>query len=258
MQQDVTTATVARSHLRFDGGADRRRREGMSATRTEAQGARTIGARIVFCDLSVRMRDTGATVLENVSGELPSASISAVLGPSGAGKTFFLTALADRLGGNALVSGSVTVVTANGRYPVHSMRRVLGFAPQTDVMHHALTVEENIAFSVRMRLRERTRGEHLRLVEQCIRTLGLENVRGLTVGSDRKRGISGGQKRRTNIAMELVCDPAILFLDVRIFMSLSCVCCLHLRVCDFCRDGAQVHCSAPIDASCARLTRGTL
>ena len=168
------------------------------------------GARIVFRHLRVVMRDTGVCVLQDLNGELPSASISAVLGPSGAGKTFFCCALADRLSHNAAVSGSVLL---NDRFPVRAMRRVLGFCPQDDVMHVMLTVYENLIFSARMRLRQRRRNDHLRLVERAIRLLDLECVRHSRIGSDARRGISGGQRKRVNVGMELVIDPAILFLD---------------------------------------------
>lgn len=89
-----------------------------------------------------------------------------------------------------------------------------GFVPQDDIVHPRLTVEENLLFSARFRLPKHTsRREHLELVDRAISLLGLTEVRNSLVGNEESRGVSGGQRKRVNIGLELVADPCVMFLD---------------------------------------------
>ena len=89
-----------------------------------------------------------------------------------------------------------------------------GFVPQDDIIHPKLTVEENLLFSARYRLTKRMkRQDILAVVDRAIHLLGLVDVRNQLVGNEESRGISGGQRKRVNIGLELVADPWVLFLD---------------------------------------------
>lgn len=80
-------------------------------------------------------------------------------------------------------------------------------------MHGSLTVYENLLFSARYRLPARcSRADHLLSVERAIAVLGLEDVRDSLIGSESARGISGGQRKRASVGLELVAQPALLFL----------------------------------------------
>jgi ABC-type multidrug transport system ATPase subunit len=87
-------------------------------------------------------------------------------------------------------------------------------APQDDTLHGALTVEETLRFSAAYRLPAglSARARMLR-VERALRLLGLGELRHELVGSEDARGVSGGQRKRVSIGVELVADPRLLFLD---------------------------------------------
>ncbi len=86
-------------------------------------------------------------------------------------------------------------------------------------MHSELTVKQNLYFSARVRLSLETSQEQLHVVvAQTLELLQLEHVKNTLVGDAATRGVSGGQRKRVNIGIELVAKPSVLFLDV------SCTC----------------------------------
>lgn len=88
-------------------------------------------------------------------------------------------------------------------------------------MHATLTVQENLLFSARFRLPASCRREqHLLFVERAIAVLQLEDVRDCQIGDEHRRGVSGGQKRRCSVGLELVADPSLLFLG-KAFLSVA-------------------------------------
>ncbi|KAI8618592.1 P-loop containing nucleoside triphosphate hydrolase protein [Chytriomyces sp. MP71] len=133
------------------------------------------------------------------------------MGPSGAGKSTFLDILAGKTkAGN--VTGTVqfdgVVVTSD------MQRNLIGFVDQEDVLMPALTVRETLLFSAQLRLPESIGyAEKLRRVEEVMATLGLSHVANTRVGGHGKRGISGGEKRRVSIGVELVTSPSVIVLD---------------------------------------------
>jgi ABC-type multidrug transport system ATPase subunit len=93
-------------------------------------------------------------------------------------------------------------------------QKLVGFVPQEDVMIRELSVRDNIEFSARYRLpKELTPDEINRKVNVCINELGIPHVQHSPIGDERTRGVSGGQRKRVNIGIELVADPKVLFLD---------------------------------------------
>ena len=150
---------------------------------------------------------TSKTILSNVSGRIRPGRVTAIMGPSGAGKTTFLSVLMGKLprtAGALRINGAPDEMTR--------WRRITGFVPQEDTMMRELTVRENILFSARCRLprggewdRDATVQRH---VDAVIDVLGLSECADTLV--DR---ISGGQRKRTNIGMELAMAPAAIFLD---------------------------------------------
>ena len=90
----------------------------------------------------------------------------------------------------------------------------MGFVPQDDIMYRTLSVKENILFNARTRLPvasgEEGIQEHVNIVLQ---QLGLVEIRHQLIGDEENRGISGGQRKRVNIGIELAAKPSILFLD---------------------------------------------
>lgn len=150
-------------------------------------------------------------ILKDVSCEAKGGELTAVAGPSGAGKTTLLEILAGIFSRNK-VSGQVLV---NG-CPVHaqSFRKVSGYVAQEDALFPLLTVEETLMYSALLRL-PGGKKEAIHRVRVLIKELGLEHVACSKIGegSGSTRGISGGEKRRLSIGIELVHDPAVAFID---------------------------------------------
>jgi ABC-type multidrug transport system ATPase subunit len=91
---------------------------------------------------------------------------------------------------------------------------VTGYVPQDDILYAALSVEENFIFAARFRLPAGTSEAQRRVhVDNTLISLGLENVRRDIVGGEVQRGLSGGQRKRVSIGVELVAAPRLLLLD---------------------------------------------
>ncbi|KAL0927164.1 hypothetical protein M5K25_001327 [Dendrobium thyrsiflorum] len=166
---------------------------------------------IAFNDLTLTLKGSKKQLLKSVTGKLMPGRLAAVMGPSGAGKTTFLSALAGKTTGFD-VSGSVLI---NGEVEsIRSYKKIIGFVPQDDIVHGNLTVEENLWFSARCRLSaDMSKADKVLVMERVIESLGLQPVRDSLVGTVEKRGISGGQRKRVNVGLEMVMEPSLLILD---------------------------------------------
>jgi len=162
-----------------------------------------------FTDMSLKLPNGGPTILKGVNGSIAAGKLTAIMGPSGAGKTTFLSVLSgkvDRTGGELYINGK--------KDEIYNYKRVVGFVPQEDIMHNDLTVFENIIHSADTRLpKSWTKQQRLDLVNYVIEVLGLSAIRNSVIGDENVRGISGGQRKRVNIGIELVSNPHVLFLD---------------------------------------------
>lgn len=109
-------------------------------------------------------------------------------------------------------SGSIKV--SNTQVDITKIRNIIGFVPQEDVMYRDLTVRENILHSARMRLPSTWSASEIeQLVDNVLDILNLSQIQNSIIGDEKTRGISGGQRKRVNIGMELVSTPLCLFLD---------------------------------------------
>ena len=164
--------------------------------------------------IEVDDRDNPGTprrILDDVSFKALPGDMIALMGPSGAGKTTLLLTLN---GYNPPTSGLVRI---NGEdlYSVYdNLRGSIGYVPQDDIVHPELTVFEAVKYSARFRLPpDYSEDEIDQRVMVTLASLGLEAIANLQIGKPEKKVISGGQRKRVNIALELVTDPVILFLD---------------------------------------------
>ncbi|CAI0442702.1 unnamed protein product [Linum tenue] len=166
---------------------------------------------VAFKDLTLTLKTKKKHILRCVTGKIKPGRITSVMGPSGAGKTTFLSALAGKTAG-CKISGMILI---NGKsQSIHSYKRIIGFVPQDDIVHGNLTVEENLWFSAHCRLSaDLPKAEKVLIVERAIESLGLQAVRSSVVGTVEKRGISGGQRKRVNVGLEMVMEPSLLLLD---------------------------------------------
>uniref|UniRef100_A0A667ZXQ8 Broad substrate specificity ATP-binding cassette transporter ABCG2 n=1 Tax=Myripristis murdjan TaxID=586833 RepID=A0A667ZXQ8_9TELE len=136
--------------------------------------------------------------------------LNAILGPTGSGKSSFLDVLAARKDPSGL-SGEVLI---DGAPQPPNFKCLSGYVVQDDVVMGTLTVRENLRFSAALRLPSSVpQREKEARVNHLIRELGLTKVADSKVGTQMIRGISGGERKRTNIGMELIIDPSVLFLD---------------------------------------------
>ncbi|KAJ7972375.1 ABC transporter G family-like protein [Quillaja saponaria] len=166
---------------------------------------------VAFKDLTLTLKGKNKHLMRCVTGKIMPGRVSAVMGPSGAGKTTFLSALAGKVTG-CTMRGSIFI---NGKSEsIHSYKKIIGFVPQDDIVHGNLTVEENLRFSARCRLSaDMPKPDKVLVVERVIESLGLQAVRDSLVGTVEKRGISGGQRKRVNVGLEMVMEPSLLILD---------------------------------------------
>lgn len=168
------------------------------------------------CQLEIEFKDlqwatpAGRVILHGVSGSISPGRFTAIMGPSGAGKTTLLSVL---LGKNKRSAGTLRIGGVEAEPTQY--KKLFGFVPQDDVLLPELTVRENVAFSARMRL-PRSGWDEARVqrhVDAIVDSLGLTEVADSLVGDASRRGISGGQKKRCSIGLELAAAPCVLLLD---------------------------------------------
>ncbi|MBA4015600.1 MAG: hypothetical protein C0483_00280 [Pirellula sp.] len=173
--------------------------------RTERLAALTVEARDISFDAGNRK------LLEGVSLTFFSSEFVGLMGPSGSGKTTLMNLL------NGYLFPARGKVTLNG-YDLHAhyadYGSLIGYVPQDDIMHNELTVDQALSFTARLRMPADTTDEEIRKrVTGVLKQLQIEGTRYVRIGSPERKGISGGQRKRVNLAMELLTDPAVLFLD---------------------------------------------
>lgn len=155
-------------------------------------------------------------ILDSVWGEVPCEEITAIMGPSGGGKTSLLNVLA----GRASSKGHITIestITVDG-YAIDptkiEIRKKIAFVAQEESLPITSTPREAIAFSARLRLpRYTTQSNIENLTSIMLTELGLDKCADTIIGGGLIKGISGGQKKRASVGVELVVKPSMVFLD---------------------------------------------
>ncbi|KAE8279446.1 ATP-binding cassette sub-family G member 2 [Larimichthys crocea] len=156
-----------------------------------------------------RKKVTTKDILIDLNG-IMKPGLNAIMGASGSGKSSFLDVLAARKDPAGL-SGEVLI---DGAPQPPNFKCLSGYVVQDDVLMGTLTVRENFTFSAALRLPAAvSQQEKEQKVNKLIQELGLGQVADSRVGTQLFRGISGGERKRTSIGMELIIDPPVLFLD---------------------------------------------
>ncbi|SDC82383.1 ATP-binding cassette domain-containing protein [Williamwhitmania taraxaci] len=153
---------------------------------------------------------TGGTGLRNISFAEEHGKLIGIMGASGAGKTTLLNVLS---GNEAPSTGEVLINGINLHTDRNKLEGVIGVIPQDDLLIEELTVFENLYYNAKLCFKDKSDEEITELVEKTLSSLGLLERKNLKVGSSFNKMISGGQRKRLNIALELIREPSILFVD---------------------------------------------
>lgn len=169
------------------------------------------GGQLVFQGRRVDFRYPGSEAgLHDFSFLAKGGSLVGVIGGSGAGKSTLLSILNGQQKPN---SGQVLINGVDLHQEPHRLEGVIGFVPQDDLLFDDLTVFENLYYNARLCLANLSPEELTRRVEAMLTELNQLEIRDLKVGSPLDKTISGGQRKRLNIALELIREPSILFVD---------------------------------------------
>jgi len=164
---------------------------------------------VEFCGRDINFRfpnsDNG---MHDLSFTLRNGEFLAIMGGSGTGKSTLLSIL------NGTIVPQQGSITING----HSItepeaKNLIGFVPQDDLLIEELTVYQNLWFTAKLCFEGMADEEIDKRVMKTLKDLGLDAAKDLKVGSAINKYISGGQRKRLNIALELIREPAVLFLD---------------------------------------------
>ncbi|SIH35209.1 ABC transporter ATP-binding protein [Mycobacteroides abscessus subsp. abscessus] len=148
----------------------------------------------------------GRTLLDNIAFNAKPGTLTAVIGPSGAGKSTFIKLV----GGNTTpTNGVVTFDGHNVHTEYASLRSRIGLVPQDDVVHRQLTVQKALSYAAQLRLPSDTsRTDRQEVIERVLAELELTQHRNTRIDK-----LSGGQRKRASVAMELLTGPSLLILD---------------------------------------------
>ena len=166
--------------------------------------------KLSFTIENVSFEKDGISIVNDVSFSVDEGKLIGILGASGSGKTTLLNLIS---GVQKPVSGIVKINGINIYENPKAIEGVLGYVPQDDLLIEDLTVFENLYFAARQCFGKKTKKEITELVDQTLSQMGLADKRNLKVGSVLNKVISGGQRKRLNIALELIREPSILLLD---------------------------------------------
>ncbi|MFJ9003107.1 FHA domain-containing protein [Streptomyces canus] len=150
--------------------------------------------------------DGGKQILKDVSFGVPEKSLIAVIGPSGSGKSTLLKALTGYRPAN---QGDVLYDNRNLYKQFAELRQRIGLVPQDDILHKELTVKKALKYAAKLRFPADTTGdERESRIDEVLRELKLDIHKEKKVTS-----LSGGQRKRVSVALELLTKPSLIFLD---------------------------------------------
>lgn len=179
-----------------------------------------IANRFLFSSRKIQLRLVGDQIdfkfknsengIHKISFEFTGGQLIGVMGGSGVGKSTFINLI---IGKYPLNKG---IITING-YDIHKDKEevegLIGYVPQDDLLIEELTVFQNLYFNAKLCFGKLTKEQIIVKTEKVLKELDLFDVKDLKVGNSLNKFISGGQRKRLNIALELIREPSILFVD---------------------------------------------
>lgn len=149
-------------------------------------------------------------ILDDVSADLTSGTLTAIIGGSGSGKTSLLNQMSGRMRGSRISTSGRTLF--NGSEDPSSVKSA--YVIQQDILLPTLTVRETLTYAAQLRLPPSvTQSERKQLVEEVIAELSLKEAAETRIGNHAHKGCSGGEKRRTSLGVQLLSNPSLLWLD---------------------------------------------
>ncbi len=153
---------------------------------------------------------SGEVGIHHVSFKAESGRMVGIMGASGAGKSTLLSVLN---GSNQPSDGEVLINGVNIYRDKEKIKGLIGFVSQDDLLIEELTVFENLYYNAKLCFGNINDSEVVERVDNVLKNLGLYEIRNMKVGTPLNKKISGGQRKRLNISLELIREPSILFLD---------------------------------------------
>lgn len=164
------------------------------------------GLRLESVGFEIREGRKPKSLLKDVGFASAHGRLLAVIGPSGAGKSTLMSVMT---GANKPTSGSIRFDDQDIIRNYELLRTRIGFVPQEDILHRTLTVQQALEFAARLRLPPDTSAtERQAQITNVLEQLGLTEHAGTRVGR-----LSGGQRKRASVALELLTEPSLLILD---------------------------------------------
>jgi ABC-type multidrug transport system ATPase subunit len=152
----------------------------------------------------------GGIGLRNINFSEDQGKLIGLMGASGAGKTTLLNVLT---GLNVPTSGEILINGIDLHKEKDKLEGIIGYIPQDDLLIEELTVFQNLYYNAKLCFNDKSEEEIVELVNKTLTNLGLFDRKDLKVGSPMNKMISGGQRKRLNIALELIREPSILLVD---------------------------------------------
>ena len=170
-----------------------------------------IKEKILFQANDVEFRFKGGKVgLHKMSFALESGHLVGIMGASGAGKSTLLNVLN---GSEVPYQGNISINGIDIHRQAEQAEGLIGFVSQDDLLIEELTVFQNLYYNAKLCFDNYSEEEIVKAVDEMLISLGLHEIMDMVVGSPLNKKISGGQRKRLNIALELIREPAVLFLD---------------------------------------------
>ncbi|XP_004513954.1 ABC transporter G family member 23 [Cicer arietinum] len=151
-------------------------------------------------------------ILKSVSFVATTSEIAAVVGPSGTGKSTLLRIIAGRVKDKHFDPKTISINDQPMTSP-SQLKKICCFVSQHDNLLPLLTVKETLLFSAKFRLKQMTPKDRETRVESLMQELGLFHVQNSFVGDEENRGVSGGERKRVSIGVDMIHNPPILVLD---------------------------------------------
>ena len=200
----VALWSLVQDRLSKKGSSKKRGKDGDG----KESGVSDSGESLEWAELSCTLEEKEGTskhILQSAVGIAGPGRLVAIMGPSGSGKTTLLTAIAGRMPKTKGMTLEGTVLCGGGSR--------IGFVQQDDCFYSQLTVAETLNMAASFQLPKGREEEREKRVQEVLKKLGLTKCADTIVGDNKTRGISGGEKKRLSIGIELLSDPGIILAD---------------------------------------------